>query len=157
MSEKDEANIFEISVSYTQYSTVRVRAGSAAEAIAHLQEDSSWTEDVNWNDGDPHWEYSHSETHDDGDSFDIDLASQDDEASEGTLCFHTGPLVSSGIDGGGLLVVTDAAGQRHEFTLKEKKSVAAGACTWELLVDGVLKDSGHYEVYPNEYNPLVIK
>ncbi len=143
--------IFEISVAYTQFSVIRVRASSLDAAISHLQEDPSWTDDVNWNDGDPEWQYNGLETYEDGEAFDIDIHTDEaDGIDEGTLVFHAGPE-------NGILVVTDAAGQRHEISLKGKSIVAAGDCSWDLVIDGEITTSGTFNVWPNEYNPIVVK
>ena len=150
----DKNNIFEVSVSYTEYCSIRVRANSETEAIQFV-EDNLHSGELNWKDGDA--EYSISEVYEDGQDFDVNLITEEnndqtDEPIEqsGTLYLVTAPSES-------LVVVKDSAGKRYELRIKDKVLVSSGICNWEAIVDGQVILTGTYDIYPNEQNPLLVK
>ena len=145
----DKNNIFEVSVSYTQYCSIRVRAISEAEAIEFV-EDNLHSGELNWRDGDA--EYSISEVYKDGEDFDVNLITEKSKnpPSTGTVRFAIGPEDS-------VLIVTDSNGTKHTLNLKAQTKVAAGKCTWQLLVNDQVIKSGEYEIYKDEANPIIIR
>ena len=72
-----KVEIFEITVFYTGYGMVRVRAKSEDEALAHVKEDPSGGDEVVWDTVKRReWEYSLSEVYEDGEHFDVDLVEE---------------------------------------------------------------------------------
>lgn len=146
----DNNKIYELSITQTQYATIRVRAASEQEALEHVSQNPSVTADQVWDK--PEYDTSLVEVYEDGEFFDIDLVEEDeaDVVTTGTLMIKKAPLNA-------LVVVIDAKGARHELRANDKHPVAAGLCNWAVFVDGEAVQNGTYEIYANEFNPLIIK